>query len=171
MEGTRKTHLGAALLFAAVSLAVTLIVLLAVKLRRTERELDRWKNAPADTIRITKVDTLLVAEPVPVYKYIRTTERVEIPDTLIMHDTTERLVFLPREYMVYKDTNYRAVVSGVQPRLDSLQIFQRTITETITRNIKTPARWGLGVQAGFGWNGRELKPYIGAGIQYNLLSW
>ena len=157
------------MLFAAVSLAVTLIVLLAVKLRRTERELDRWKNAPADTIRITKVDTLLVAEPVPVYKYIKHNDTVTICHQL--RDTVKELVFLPREYMVYKDTNYRAVVSGVQPRLDSLQIFQRTITETITRNIKTPARWGLGVQAGFGWNGRELKPYIGAGIQYNLLSW
>jgi opacity protein-like surface antigen len=74
--------------------------------------------------------------------------------------------------MIYKDSSYRAVVSGVQPRLDSLEIYQKTRTETITKTvIKTQkTRWGVGVQAGMGWTGQKFQPYVGIGVQYNILT-
>ena len=143
------------------------------RINKLEKELDKYKNAPADTVTIVKTDTLVYEKPVVEYRYIKEKEYVEISDTLLLHDTVTHLIQLPREYLVYKDTSYRAVVSGVQPRLDSIEIYRPTITNTITKYVETKkkTRWGLGVQAGYGYNGKDWKPYLGAGVQYNILSW
>lgn len=159
------------------------------RIRRLERELDKYKNAPADTVTNVKVDTLLYDNPQLIEQYESEKEKVAIEvrrlkkqlaaalnvpaDTLEIHDTTTQLVYLPREYLVYKDTNYRAVVSGVQPRLDSLEIYRPTITNTITKyvEVKKKTKWGIGVQAGYGYNGKKFSPYAGVGVQYNIVSW
>lgn len=148
-----------------------IFILTFSRIRKLERELDKYKNAPADTVTIVKVDTLRIAEPVPVYKYIKYNDTVTICHEL--RDTVKELVFLPREYMVYKDSTYRAVVSGVQPRLDSLEIYRPTITNTITKyvEVKKKTKWGIGVQAGYGYNGKKFSPYAGVGVQYNIVSW
>jgi len=66
-----------------------------------------------------------------------------------------------------------AWVSGYRPRLDSLQIFPRTVYRTVTNDIYhtiTPKkkRWGIGLQVGYGYpNGW----YVGVGVGYNLFWW
>ena len=175
--------------FALIAVFLFIIGVALWRIRGLERELDKYKNAPADTVTIVKVDTLLYDNPQLIERYESEKEKVAIEvrrlkkqlaaalntpaDTLEIHDTTTQLVYLPREYMVYKDTNYRAVVSGVQPRLDSMEVYQRTVTNTITKlvEVKKKTRWGLGVQAGYGYNGSKWSPYLGAGVQYNILSW
>ncbi len=143
------------------------------KMGRMQKELDEYRNAKADTVFVVQRDTVRILEPKVEYKYKSKTETVTILDSLVIHDTTEKLIFLPREYMVYKDTNYRAVVSGVEPRLDSLEIYQRNIVQTITKTVKVPdkKRWGIGVNVGAGWNGKEVAPYVGLGVQYNIIRW
>lgn len=156
-------------------LLLFLVILLAAfgRIRKLEKELDAYRNAPADTITVIRHDTIKIDSPVPVYKYIKEKEYVKITDSLLVHDTVTHIVELPREYLVYKDTSYRAVVSGVQPRLDSIEIYRPTITNTITKyvEVKKKTRWGIGVQAGYGWNGNKCAPYLGAGVQYNIVSW
>ena len=69
-----------------------------------------------------------------------------------------------------------AVVSGyLDPRLDKLQIFPKTIYQTVTNDIYYPVtvkqkkkRWGLGLQAGYGYPGGL---YVGGGVSYNLFMW
>lgn len=163
-----------ALAVGGVLLLFLVILLVAFgRIRRLEKELDRYRNAPADTVTVIKHDTIKIDNPVPVYKYIKEKEYVKITDSLLVHDTVTHFVELPREYLVYKDTSYRAVVSGVQPRLDSIEIYQTSTTSTITKfvEVKKKTRWGIGVQAGYGWNGSKCAPYLGAGVQYNLFSW
>lgn len=157
-----------------LGLVLIFLVLMCVSLKRInnlEKHIKELENAPSDTITIVKTDTLRIAEPVPVYKYIKYNDTVTICHEL--RDTVKELVFLPREYMVYKDSTYRAVVSGVQPRLDSIEVYRPTITNTITKTVPIPdrKRWGLGINAGAGWNGREISPYIGVGVQYNIIRW
>lgn len=157
-----------------VLLLIGVILLLAnLRIRHLEKELDKYRNAPADTVTVIRHDTIKVDNPVPVYKYIKEKEYVTITDSLLVHDTVTHLIELPREYLVYKDTTYRAVVSGVQPRLDSIEVYRKKITETVTKyvEVKKPNHWGLGVQAGYGYDGKKLRPYIGAGVQYNIVSW
>ena len=164
-------ELGRLIILAVIFLAIMAVALF--RIRNLEKKIVELQNAHADTVTIVKVDTAFIEKPVPVYKYVSKTEKVVVTDSLFVHDTTEKLVFLPREYMVYKDTNYRAVVSGVQPRLDSIEIYQHNTVQTITKTVKVPdkKRWGLGVNVSAGWDGKEIKPFVGIGVQYNIIRW
>lgn len=157
-------------------MAIIFLVMLAFaiqRIRNLERQIERLENAPADTIRIVRIDTVKVDTPVPVHHYIKEKDTTFIVLTDVKVDTVKELVFLPREYMVYKDTSYRAVVSGVQPRLDSIEIYQHNTVQTITKTVKVPdkKRWGLGVNVSAGWDGKEIKPFVGIGVQYNIIRW
>lgn len=113
---------------------------------------------------VVKVDTLLISAPMAVFwRFVTDTTR--IGDTL-----------LRRRQVVYADSSYRAVVSGyVDPRLDSLMVFPKTVYQTVTNDIyhsvaikSKKKRWGLGLQAGYGYPGGW---YVGAGMSYNLFQW
>lgn len=93
-------------------------------------------------------------------------------DTLYLHDTIA--VPVPIERRVYADSNYRAVVSGWHPSLDSISVYPETRVITIERERveKERSRWGLGIQAGAGLSANGVAvPYVGVGVQYNLFSW
>lgn len=158
---------------ALIAVFLVIIAMALGRIRKLEKQIEAMENAPTDTIRIVRVDTIRVDTPVPVHHYIKERDTAFIVLTDVKKDTVKELVFLPREYMVYKDSSYRAVVSGVQPRLDSIEIYRPTITETITKTIvkKEKTRWGMGIQAGAGYNGKKIAPYVGIGVQYNILSW
>lgn len=126
---------------------------------------------------IEKVDTLVVRDtimrdrPVFVDRYLVRTDTVK----LALHDTTLRvdsvLVDVPIERRIYEeDSLYRAVVSGYRPSLDSLLVY-RTTTE-ITKFVPVPVkkRWGVGIQAGYGFSRQGISPYVGVGISYNLIN-
>jgi hypothetical protein len=124
-----------------------------------------------DTIVTCKRDTIVVnPKDKVVYRYIKDTISLKVR----VHDTLIKIVSLPRQYLIYKDASYRAVVSGVDPRLDSLQIYRKTITKVVTNTIvknKKPKPWGLSLQAGYGWDGNKFTPYVGAGISYSVIRW
>ena len=114
---------------------------------------------------IVKTDTLLISAPMAVFWRFVPDDTTRIGDTL-----------LHRRQVVYSDSLYRAVVSGyVDPRLDSLQIFPKTVYQTVTNDIYHPVaikskkkRWGFGLQAGYGYPDGW---YVGVGVSYNLLQW
>lgn len=134
------------------------------------------RNGQEETI-ITQVDTLVirdticVKEPVIVERRVVDTMTIEVPDYLVVHDTA--YVNLPREEVEYRDTSYRAVVSGFLPRLEEIEIYRqdRVVTIETTRTIKERSHWGLGVQAGAGISTQGLVPYVGIGVSYNILTW
>lgn len=84
-----------------------------------------------------------------------------------IHDTTYFPV--PMEQVVYQDSSYRAVVSGFRPKLDSLEIYRKTILIETTKTVMVePSRWAVSVHGGYGITPKGLTPYIGVGISYNL---
>lgn len=111
---------------------------------------------------VVKVDTLSISPPMAPLLFIQLKDTIRIGDTVVF-----------REQAYYEDSLYRAWVSGYRPRLDSLQIFPRTVYQTVTNDIyhtivPKKKRWGLGLQTGYaypdGW-------YVGVGISYNLFMW
>ncbi|HBO07357.1 DUF6808 domain-containing protein [Bacteroides sp.] len=111
---------------------------------------------------IVKVDTLLISAPMAPLLVFRLTDTMRIGDTVVH-----------REQAYYEDSLYRVWVSGYRPRLDSLQIFPKTVYQTVTNDIYhtiTPKkkRWGIGLQVGYGYPGGA---YIGVGVNYNLWQW
>ena len=119
-------------------------------------------------------DTITRETPVFTRVYVRDSIYVTLRDTLHRTDT----VWLPREVKVYEDERYRAEVSGHQPSLDRIDIFvkDRIVTQDKTQivTVKRNARWGIGLQAGYGatyYAGCvHTFPYIGVGLSWNILT-
>lgn len=123
-------------------------------------------DVKTDTVVVYHTDTVTAYKPVPFNVYV--VDTMWVPVTVHERDTV--WAQLPREAKVYEDSTYRAVVSGFRPSLDTISVFRRTETITVTNNIRVPApRWSWGVQAGVGLNTQgTVTPYVGVGIQYRL---
>lgn len=120
-------------------------------------------------IRDTIVDTIKVIKPIAVdsvvtrYKWVNV-ERVK--DTTIVNEVSEVVfdtiqVRLPIESKHYTSINYDAWVSGYEPTLDSIKVYNR--------EVKTKqSRWSIGLQGGVGMTPKGLQPYVGIGVAYKL---
>lgn len=115
-------------------------------------------------------DTVKVPEPVEVERIVKDTMYVDVGDVVVVHDTT--YLPLPREYVTYQDSSYRAVVSGFRPRLEELTMYPKKEVVTIqTEKIYTEYKhykFGVGIQAGYGITPSGFQPYLGLGVSYNL---
>lgn len=119
-----------------------------------------------DTVII--VDTLRERVPYPVYETVIQTVPELFPVYITLGGDTVRepiLVPMPITQKEYLTDHYHAWVSGYNPSLDSIDVFQKTMY--ITK--RQPARqWGIGITAGYGIGRKGLSPYIGIGGFYRL---
>ena len=101
-----------------------------------------YNEIPPNTIPATKTDTISVTE----YKTIRDTIFVDKPKLYkeVVRDTVQLNMFVKNEdnYLVvtqkeYRDSNYVAWVSGVEPQLDSIMVFNNTEYVFKTSTIET----------------------------------
>lgn len=122
-------------------------------------------------IRDTIVDTIKVVKPIAVdsvvtrYKVVNV-ERVNYVDSVntiseVVFDTVQ--VRLPIESKHYEGESYDAWVSGYEPSLDSIKVYNR---EVIVK--QKHSRWSVGMQGGVGITPKGVQPYVGIGIGYRL---
>ena len=127
------------------------------------------KAATEPTLRDTIVDTIKVIKPIAVdsvvtrYKWVNV-ERAK--DTTIVNEVSEVVfdtiqVRLPIESKHYTSVNYDAWVSGYEPSLDSIKVYQREVKPK-------QSRWSIGLQGGVGLTPKGVQPYIGVGVSYRL---
>ena len=120
-------------------------------------------------IRDTIVDTIKVVKPIAKdsvitrYKWVNV-ERVNYVDSIntiseVVFDTVR--VRLPIESKHYTSESYDAWVSGYEPTLDSIRVYQREIKPK-------RSRWSVGLQGGLGITPRGVQPYIGVGVGFRL---
>ena len=132
------------------------------------RTTDKEVITITDTLVLT--DTIIKMQPKP-YK-------VTIIDTIYLPQQPQtpqqpQIDTLIRQEVIYKDSTYMAVVGGIEPYLKSIEIYPKTIyvNNNTTTTIKVRNHFGLGVQAGYGYGRNGLQPYVGVGVQYNLIQW
>ena len=132
------------------------------------RTADKEVITITDTLVLT--DTIIKMQPKP-YK-------VTIIDTIYLPQQPQQpqqpqYDTLIRQEVIYKDSTYMAVVGGIEPYLKSIEIYPKTIyvNNNTTTTIKVRSRFGLGVQAGYGYGRNGLQPYVGVGVQYNFFQW
>lgn len=133
------------------------------------------KSVPVEVIRDTVEHWDTVKDPVPYPVYITEVDSypVLVPvyinqygDTV--HDTVT--VFVPISQSVYETELYKAWVSGYRAKLDSIEIYNRVQTIYVREHVKK-VRWGLGIQAGYGFFPCGSGVYAGVGVSYNLFQW
>ena len=127
------------------------------------------KAATEPTLRDTIVDTIKVVKPIAVDSLVTRYKVVEVErvkDTTIVNEVSEVVfdtiqVRLPIESKHYTSINYDACVSGYEPQLDTIKVYQREVKPK-------QSRWSIGLQGGVGMTPRGVQPYIGIGIGYRL---
>jgi hypothetical protein len=91
-------------------------------------------------------------------------------------DTSKMIaVEIPITSKHYQSKDYDAWVSGYEPSLDSIKVYQRTeyITETIEKTIKSKRKpWGIGFHVGYGYDfqSKTAAPFVGVGVSYDIIS-
>ena len=132
------------------------------------------KKGGFETI-VERVDTLVIRDTIVAYKpkYITKrvveTEYVPVPEYIERNDTIYAV--LEREQVMWEDSLARIYASGINPQVDSVMHYR---TEKVINHIipvKANPRWGIGVQGGVGVGKGGLTPYVGVGVQYNILTW
>ena len=140
--------------------------------------LNGWASCHRTTDKevITITDTLVLTDTI--IKFQPKPYKVTIIDTIYISQQPQQpqqpqYDTLIRQEITYKDSAYTAVVGGIEPYLKSIEIYPKTIyiNNNTTTTIKVRSRFGLGVQAGYGYGRNGLQPYVGIGVQYNLIQW
>lgn len=113
-----------------------------------------------DTILIT--DTLTKKVPVAI-------ERVILKEIPIETDT------LYYEQAVYQDSDFIAYVSGIEPQLDSIKLYPKTLiihdSVYVYKHsyIQEPKKkLNFGLQFGYGATTKGMSPYVGLGITFRF---
>lgn len=117
----------------------------------------------------TIVETLVVDKPVPYVVYVRDSILIPIRDTISVNDTVFQA--LPLEVKEYKDSTYFARVSGYQPNLEFIEVYntRQTIVEKYpARKIALGAYVGIGMQYGAIHKTFDIGPQMGVGLQYRF---
>lgn len=125
-------------------------------------------NGVIKTDTITVRDTLEVPIPVPVIRYkekIVKSKPILKTDTLIMPLGVSLSDSIKRYEYTYQTKEYKAVISGYEPKLDYIEVYP--ITKTVTKIIK-PKKWSVVATFGYGVCGNTSGVVIGVGIGYTL---
>ena len=95
-----------------------------------------------DTIRITEPQAEKII-PVAVKKFTTVPTLLTIPDTIKVPYYVRDTLMIPIEQKYYAGESYKAWVSGYNPKLDSLLIYQQTKTVTIEKTRQYKAELSL----------------------------
>ena len=145
-------------------------------------------DVKADTTRVVVYDTIpcYLPEPKDSAEVGHITARLPIAnktkesikdsaDTILSNlDNSEKdsiEVELPITQKHYEDSTFSAWVSGYNPSLDSIEVYQRKEVQTITIHTKEQKRWSIGVNGGIGvvYDGSwHCGPGINIGITYSF---
>ena len=137
------------------------------------------RSVKPEIVEIHRTDTVVVRDTVRETVLVPKVRYLTRVDTVLLKvpgDAVKVPVLVPISRKVYEGEDYRAVVSGFRASLDTLDIFRitQTVRNTVVQRVEVPGkpkRWGIGVSAGYALTPQGVKPYIGAGIQYNWVTW
>jgi len=127
---------------------------------------------------ITTVDTSHYVLPAPIADkmvgsetisfYIPVPSPVTVPDSgeLNLDDSIEVQAVLTLSQKEYQSENYHLWISGIHPRLDSINVYERN--NTIIPPSPKLRRWGIGVMAGYGMTRTGLSPTVSIGVTYRI---
>lgn len=126
------------------------------------------------TVSDTVFDTVRFVRPAPRDSVIVRYETAFVPTPRERNDSAHGdepdsiKLALPITAHTYEGDGFRAYISGYSARLDSIEIYPRTIKEQTQVTTVHRRRWAVGLQAGYGITPKGPQPYLGLGVSFNL---
>jgi hypothetical protein len=138
------------------------------------------QNKPEnDTITTYVIDSATYTDKVENTKEFTHYDTIYIPmihDTVSHRDTIYIPVNIPIYDYTFKDSLYFINAEGYNVKMKKIEVYPKTVYRNITRTeyvekFEREKRFGIGVQAGYGYNvyGKNFSPFIGIGISYNFI--
>ena len=151
------------------AIIVLVLILASFLVGRLTKNFDPVKIVQYDTLPpVVHLDTIRDTVPVPQYVHIIRYDTI--------HDTADgKPIHLPipiSRYLFTDDSTYRMEVEGYNVKANSIEVYPRTVTQTVIQRVEVPGnprRWGIGVSAGAAVTSKGVQPYVGVGVQYNLV--
>lgn len=78
---------------------------------------------------------------------------------------------VPRTQKRYEDSTYTAWVSGYEPRLDSIEVYRRTVTIEKRETVSKRNRFNVGLTGGIGYGVFTRKPDVFIGVGCTVRLW
>lgn len=152
--------------------AVALVTAFAFGALATYFPLKRHFKAKLDALKPTEVQ-VIKRDTITAYFPIEIEKRIIERDSVFIRTEKHDTIWMPREQKVYADSSFRAVVSGIEPRLDSIEVYNKTIIQTKISIQKEWRKFDYGIQLGVGIvqpiNGNpNFGAYAGFGITYHF---
>ena len=128
-------------------------------------------TAPRQSDTLIIRDTLRIDRPVPVYQYVEKPVYLAVHDSLLVHVHDTTYIALERTRKGYSGEDYECEVSGVDPALEWMRVFPKTVYITSETPAPKPSHWAWGVTVGPGllYNGQlHAGVALAAGVQYRF---
>ena len=78
---------------------------------------------------------------------------------------------VPRTQKRYEDSTYTAWVSGYEPRLDSIEVYRRTVTIVKSETVSKRNGFNVGLTGGIGYGVFTRKPDLWLGVGCTVRLW
>ena len=135
---------------------------------------EKMQPPVADTIRIERVDTVTLVEPMvdTLIRYVDRLYPVAVHDTtfVVRHTTDSIWISLPYEhrYMTKEDT-LEVWYSGIDPKIDSAKVYMHHTTEIVKQpyEVARMPRLTLDVGVAALYHERQVFPFLVGEMRYN----
>lgn len=132
------------------------------------------KNFKEKIVKDTLVirDTIIIKEPIEKIRWKEKDKLVYIPivDTLIIHKNDTAYIAMQEEKVEYEDKEYKAVISGIHPKLEEISVYPKNIYITETKKEIFVKHWNFNITAGpaiiYDFNDKKIRS--GAGILFGF---
>lgn len=144
--------------------------------RKGIRLTDEWYKNHTDTSTTVQIDSNRLEKPVADTVYVDSLVYYpvyidsEIPEPQIIYRDSVHYVLMEKVVKEYKTDNYFAKISGVDPNLDFIETYNKTVTNTvyIPQKIDTKKNYAE-LDMKFGYYGELTSPLtLNIGHEYNL---
>ena len=158
------------IIFAAV--LAMLVLSFLIGRRDGVKKTHQWYADNMDTTTVVTVDTNKVEDPIhdttyldkPVYYPVYVEGEPSEPQ--IIYRDSVHYILLDRTFKEYRTDDYYAKISGVEPNLDYIETYNKTITETVYVPQKIePKRNFISLETGFMYDKTMMLP-VTANIGY-----
>lgn len=140
---------------------VIAVLLVSLIVSLTNRKEVIVEKTTSDTVTIVKLDTVKAKIPIFIKEVI--------VDTFLIKDSLNNDYIIPKTQRYYKSNDYEAWVSGYRPNLDSLNIFRKIVTNTITNTVTKeiyPKTTDLYLNVGSDYIKGQFAPNVGLAVKF-----